>query len=61
MSDDKFVLSRALLEAGGIDAMVAKADPTIRLLPEADRAASLRQTLADRPPGTRRGCSATAR
>jgi cation transport protein ChaC len=45
------VLTRALLEAGGIDALVARAAPGLRLLTEAERAESLRQTLAARPPG----------
>ena len=45
------VLTRALLEAGGIDALVARAAPGLRLLTEAERAASLRETLAARPPG----------
>jgi cation transport protein ChaC len=46
-----FVLTRALLEAGGIDAMVARSAPDMRLLTEAERAESLRQTLAARPVG----------
>ncbi len=46
-----FVLTRALLEAGGIDAMVARSAPDLRLLTEAERAESLRQTLAGRPSG----------
>ena len=46
-----FVLTRALLEAGGVDAMVARSAPDLRLLTEAERAESLRQTLADRPAG----------
>ena len=45
------VITRALLEAGGVDAMVARAAPDLRLLTEAERAASLRDTLAQRPPG----------
>ena len=44
-------ITRALLEAGGIDAMVARSAPDMRLLSEAERAESLRQTLAGRPPG----------
>ena len=44
-----FVLTRALLEAGGVDAMVARSAPDMRLLTEAERAESLRQTLAARP------------
>ena len=47
----EFVITRALLEAGGIDAMVARSAPDMRLLTEAERAESLRQTLAQRPPG----------
>lgn len=38
-----------MLEAGGVDAMVASAAPDLRLLTEAERAESLRQTLAGRP------------
>ncbi len=45
------ILTRALLEAGGLDAMVARAAPHVRMLSEAERAESLRQTLAVRPPG----------
>ena len=45
------VITRALLEAGGIDAMVARSNPALRLLTEAERAQSLRETLAARPPG----------
>jgi cation transport protein ChaC len=48
---DEPVLSRAMIEAGGIDAMVAKIAPNLKLLTEAERAASLRATLAARPPG----------
>jgi cation transport protein ChaC len=44
-------LSRALLEAGGIDAMLARDAPHLRLLTEAERAESLRATLAARPEG----------
>ncbi len=46
-----FVLTRALLEAGGVDAMVARSAPDLRLLSEAERSLSLRQTLAARPSG----------
>lgn len=46
-----FVITRALLEAGGIDAMVARSTPDLRLLTEAERAQSLQNTLAVRPPG----------
>ena len=52
MKREDFVLTRALIEAGGIDALVAKADPTIVLLTEAERQASLHATLAARPAGT---------
>jgi len=45
------MLTRALIEAGGIDAMVARDAPGLRLLTEAERAASLQETLAARPPG----------
>jgi cation transport protein ChaC len=45
------VLTRALLEAGGIETLIARAAPGMRLLTEAERAESLRQTLAQRPPG----------
>lgn len=44
-------LSRALLEAGGIDAMLTRDAPDLRLLTEAERAESLRATLAARPEG----------
>ena len=43
------VLTRALLAAGGIDALVARGAPGLRLLTEAEREESLRQTLAARP------------
>ena len=46
-----FVLTRALLEAGGIDAMIARSAPDLRLLTESERFESLRQTLAARPKG----------
>jgi cation transport protein ChaC len=48
---DEHVLTRALIESGAIDAMVAKAVPDLKLLTEAERAASIRATLAARPPG----------
>ena len=48
---DEYVLTRALIESGGVDAMVAKAAPDLKLLTEEERAASLRATLAARPPG----------
>ena len=47
----EFVITRALLEAGGIDAMVARSGAGMRLLTAEERAASLRQTLDARPPG----------
>ena len=47
----EFVLTREMLLAGGADAMVARAAPDMRLLTEAERAESVRQTLAARPPG----------
>ena len=47
----EFVITRALLEAGGIDAMVARSGSGMRLLTAEERAESLRQTLAARPPG----------
>ena len=46
-----FVLTRAMLEANGVDAMVARSAPDLRLLTEAERAESLRLTLAKRPSG----------
>ncbi len=45
------LLTRALIASGGVDAMVAKAAPDLRLLTAAERAESLRATLAVRPPG----------
>ncbi len=47
----EFVITRALLEAGGIDEMVARSGSGMRLLTQEQRAESLRQTLAVRPPG----------
>ena len=46
-----YVLTRAMLEAGGIDTLIANAAPEMVLLTEAERAESLRHTLAARPPG----------
>jgi cation transport protein ChaC len=46
-----YILTRAMLEAGGIDALVAAAAPDMVLLSEAERAESLRQVLAARPAG----------
>lgn len=48
---DEHVLTRALLEAGGIEALITRAAPDLQLLTEAERAESLRQILADRPSG----------
>jgi glutathione-specific gamma-glutamylcyclotransferase len=45
------VLTRALLEAGGIEALIARAASGLVLLTEQQRAESLRQTLATRAPG----------
>ena len=47
----EFVITRALLESGGIDAMVARSGSGLQLLTEAERAKSLRDTMAQRPPG----------
>ncbi len=44
-------LTRALLASGAVDAMVAQHAPELRLMTEAERTASLRATLAARPPG----------
>ena len=44
-------LTRELIEAGGVHAIVARDAPDLRLLTEEERAASLRATLAERPPG----------
>lgn len=48
---NKHVLTRELIESGGIDAMVARDAPTLRILSEMERAASLQATLAARPAG----------
>ena len=48
---DRHVLTRELIEAGGVGAIVARDAPGLRLLTDAERAASLRATLAARPPG----------
>jgi cation transport protein ChaC len=45
------VLTRKLLETGGIDAIAAIDSPAMKMLSEADRRASLRETLAVRPTG----------
>ncbi|MEP9354701.1 gamma-glutamylcyclotransferase [Xanthobacter sp. KR7-65] len=44
-------LTRELIEAGGIDALVRRDAPSLRVLTEAERAQSLRETLALRPDG----------
>ena len=46
------VLTRELLEAGGMLRMIAESSPGLRMLTADERAASLAQTLASRPPGT---------
>ncbi|WP_245973685.1 gamma-glutamylcyclotransferase [Bosea caraganae] len=48
---DKHFLTRELIESGGIDALVARDAPTMRVLSEAERTASLKATLAARPAG----------
>lgn len=45
------VLTRAMIEDGGLLRMIAESSPTLPLLSEAERAASLAATLAARPPG----------
>lgn len=47
----RHLLTRELIEAGGVHAIVARDAPGLRLLTEEERAASLRATLAERPPG----------
>jgi glutathione-specific gamma-glutamylcyclotransferase len=42
-------LTRETIEAGGIDAMVARDAPAVRVLSEAERKESLRRTLAAKP------------
>ena len=49
------MLTREMLEAGGILQMIAETSPTLRVLSEAERAASLAATLAERPAGVRDG------
>lgn len=44
-------LTRELIQSGGIDAIVARDAPMLRVLTEAERQASLRATLAARPEG----------
>ena len=45
------ILTRQLLEKDSIDALAAIDSPNLKLLTEADRVASLRKTLTDRPHG----------
>lgn len=45
------VLTRKLLEQDSLDALAALDSPGLKLLTEADRSTSLRETLAVRPPG----------
>jgi len=47
----RHLLTRELIAAGGVAAIVARDAPGLRLLTEAERAASLSATLAARPPG----------
>lgn len=47
----RHLLTRELIEAGGVHAIVARDAPGLRLLTDAERAASLRATLDARPPG----------
>jgi cation transport protein ChaC len=50
MADD-FLLTRAFIEAGGIDALVAQDAPDLQCWSEAERAASLHCVMQSRPPG----------
>jgi cation transport protein ChaC len=50
MADD-FLLTRAFIEAGGIDALVAKEAPDLQCWSEAERTASLDCIMRNRPPG----------
>jgi glutathione-specific gamma-glutamylcyclotransferase len=50
MADD-FLLTRAFIEAGGIDALVAQDAPDLQCWSEAERAASLLYFMRNRPPG----------
>ncbi len=45
------VLTRALIQDGGLLRMIAETSPTLPVLSDAERAASLAATLAQRPPG----------
>jgi cation transport protein ChaC len=49
--DDEHFLSRAFIEAGGIETLVAQDAPELKLLTAAERMATLRATLDARPPG----------
>lgn len=48
---DTHVLSRGFLQDGGIAALLAREAPTMRLLSDEERHASLQATLVMRPPG----------
>jgi glutathione-specific gamma-glutamylcyclotransferase len=50
MADD-FLLTRAFIEAGGIDALIAQDAPDMTCWSEAERTASLHCVMQDRPPG----------
>ena len=50
MADD-FLLTRAFIEAGGIDALVAQDAPDLQCWSEAERAASLHCVMRSRPQG----------
>jgi cation transport protein ChaC len=50
MADD-FLLTRAFIEGGGIDALVAQDAPYLQCLSEAERMASLHCSMQSRPPG----------
>jgi cation transport protein ChaC len=50
MADD-FLLTRAFIEAGGIDALVAQEAPELACWSAAERAASLHGIMQTRPPG----------
>jgi cation transport protein ChaC len=50
MADD-VLLTRAFIEAGGIDALVAQDAPYLQCLSETERLASLQSVMETRPPG----------
>jgi cation transport protein ChaC len=50
MADD-FLLTRAFIEAGGIDALIAEEAPDLHCWSEAERHASLHCIMQNRPPG----------